>query len=110
VTIQIALVDQSVSARIIVSNQDVKDSLQHHMIDLKTALNQSGLQIDQLQVQVQGGSSNLLGQYYQYQQEGFGYRLPASNSPATLDEPKTLENTGVLGDLSVRMSLVDVLV
>jgi flagellar hook-length control protein FliK len=110
VTVQIALVDQTVSARIVVSNPDVKDTLQHHMVDLKTALNQAGLQIDQLQVQVQGGSSNLLAQYFQYQQEGFGYRLPASLVSNPVEEPKTLENKGVLGEMSIRTSLLDVLV
>jgi len=110
VTVQIALVDQTVSARIVVSNPEVKDTLQHHMVELKTALNQAGLQIDQLQVQVQGGSSNLLAQYFQYQQEGFGYRLPASLASASVDEAKTLENSVVLGEVSIRTSLLDVLV
>ncbi len=108
VTVQIALVDQAVSARIIVSHQDVKEALQTHMIELKTALNQAGLQIDQLQVQVQGGQSNLLAQYYQYQQEGFGYS-GGSFVPETPDALKTVENTGVSEVLSARMSLLDVL-
>lgn len=109
VTVQIALVDQSVSARIVVSNPDVKNMLQHHMVELKTALNQSGLQIDQLQVQVGGGSSNLLAQYSQYQQEGFGNKLPNSLSYQPLDEPKTPENMGDFAAPSVKLSLVDVL-
>ncbi len=109
VTVQIALVDQAVSAKIIVSHPDVKEVLQHHMVDLKAALSQAGLQIDQLQVQIQGGSSNLLAQYYQYQQEGNGYRLPASMTSGALDDAQNLENTGVLGEMSVRMSLLDVL-
>lgn len=110
VTVQIALVDQSVTARILVTNPDVRDVLQHHMVDLKTALSQAGLQIDQLQVQVQGGSSSLLGQYYQYQQEGYGNRLPGSVPLTSIEEPKTIENTGVFGAMSVRTSLVDMLV
>ena len=57
VTVQIALIDQSVSARMIVTNPEIKEVLQSHMVDLKTALNQAGLQIDQLQVQVQGGAA-----------------------------------------------------
>jgi hypothetical protein len=110
VTVQIALVDQSVSARFIVSNPYVKDALQSHLVDLKAALSHSGLQIDQLQVHVQGGSSNLLAQYFQYQQEGFGYRLPASLTPPPQEEPKNPENSGILGTSSARMSLVDILV
>lgn len=107
VTIQIALVDQSVSARIIVSNPDVREAIQQHMVDLKTAMNQAGLQIDQLQVQVGGGSSNLLTQYFQYQQEGSAYRFPVSAPPS--EQSQTLENTGVLGAMSQRTSLVNVL-
>jgi flagellar hook-length control protein FliK len=109
VTIQIALVDQSLSARFIVSNPVVKEALQHHMIELKTALNQSGLQIDQLQVQVQGGGSNLLAQYYQYQQEGFAAGLPGYG-PAVGDEANSVENTGVSEVFSSRNTLVDMLV
>lgn len=109
VTIQIALVDQSVSARIFVSNPDVRDAIQHHMVDLKAALNQSGLQIDQLQVQVQGGGANLLAQYYQYQQEGSGYRLPVGSEGANVTDANSLESTGDLANLSVRLSLVNVL-
>jgi flagellar hook-length control protein FliK len=107
VTVQLALVDQAVSARIIVTNPDVREAIQTHLVDLKSALNQAGLQIDQLQVQVQGGSSNLLAQYYQYQQEGFGYRLPASFEAS--EGTQTAENTGVLGPFSTRNSLVNVL-
>lgn len=110
VNVQVSLVDQSVSARIIVTNPDVKDALQQHMVDLKTALNQAGLQIDQLQVQVQGGSTNLLAQYFQYQQEGFGYRLPVDLSSALADQSQNPENASVSGVLSSRNSLVDMLV
>jgi flagellar hook-length control protein FliK len=108
VTIQVALVDQSVSARIIVNNQDVKDGLQNHMVDLKAALSQAGLQIDQLQVQIQGGSSNLLGQYYQYQQEGSSYRFPVgfTGSPSSAEND---ENAGLLGAFSQRNTLVNLL-
>ena len=109
VTVQIALVDQAVSAKIIVSNPEVREALQHHMVDLKAALNQAGLQIDQLQVQIQGGSSNLLAQYYQYQQEGFGNGSSQSSANTAGDDSKTIENTGDLGMMSVRMSLLDVL-
>jgi flagellar hook-length control protein FliK len=108
VTVQIALVDQSVSARIIVTNPDIREVLQSHMVDLKTALNQAGLQIDQLQVQVQGGGGNLLAQYYQYQQEGSGYRLPASLMAGNSGLENT-ENTVNLAPLSVKTSLVNVL-
>ncbi|HVM33107.1 MAG TPA: flagellar hook-length control protein FliK [bacterium] len=110
VTIQVALVDQSVSARIVVANPDVKDGLQNHLVDLKAALNQAGLQIDQLQVQVQGGSANLLGQYYQYQQEGASYRLPVGAAVGSLASPENDENTGVLGAFSQRNSLVNLLI
>ncbi len=110
VNVQVSLVDQSVSARIIVTNPDVKEALQQHMVDLKTALNQAGLQIDQLQVQVQGGSTNLLAQYFQYQQEGFGYRLPVDLSSALADQSQNPENASVSGVLSSRNSLVDMLV
>jgi hypothetical protein len=110
VNVQVSLVDQSVSARIIVTNPDVKETLQQHMVDLKTALNQAGLQIDQLQVQVQGGSTNLLAQYFQYQQEGFGYRLPVDLSSALADQSQNPENASVSGVLSSRNSLVDMLV
>lgn len=109
VTVQIALVDQSVSARILVTNPQVRENLQTHMVDLKSALNQAGLQIDQLQVQVQGGGANLLAQYYQYQQEGFGYRLPASPVLSGGEGAINPENMGDLASSPVRMSLVDVL-
>jgi flagellar hook-length control protein FliK len=69
VAVQLVLVDQTVSANIVVTNADVRDLLQHHLVELNSALIQSGLQISNLQVHVQTGSSNLLGQYYQYQQE-----------------------------------------
>lgn len=110
VTVQIALVDQSVSARILVTNPEVREALQTHMVDLKSALNQAGLQIDQLQVQVQGGGGgNLLAQYYQYQQEGFGYRTPVSPLLNGTEVAQNPENIGGAGVLSSRMSLVDVL-
>ncbi len=109
VTVQIALIDQSVSARIIVTNPDIKEVLQSHMVDLKAALGQAGLQIDQLQVQVQGGGGNLLAQYYQYQQEGSGYRLPAALNTANVSGVQTAENMGNLEPFSVRTSLVNVL-
>ena len=110
ITVQVALVDQSVSARIVVTNPDVRDTLQSHMVDLKSALNQAGLHIDQLQVQVQGGGGgNLLAQYYQYQQEGFGYRLPVSPAPSAVEGALNPENMGNLEVSPARMSLVDVL-
>jgi hypothetical protein len=104
------LVDQSVSAKILVNNADVKDGLQNHLVDLKTALNQAGLQIDQLQVQIQGGSSNLLAQYYQYQQEGSGYGAPLNFSGLDPETPENGLNGGVLGVFSQRNSLVNLLV
>ena len=105
-TIQVSLVDQSVSARILVTNPDVKDALQQHLVDLKTSLNQAGLQIDQLQVQVQGGGASLLSQYYQFQQEGYGSSLPTFGSTET---GNLSENEAVSGPLSVRKSLVNLL-
>jgi hypothetical protein len=110
VTVQIALVDQSVSARIVVTNPEVRETLQAHMVDLKSALNQAGLQIDQLQVQVQGGGGgSLLAQYYQYQQEGFGSRLPVSPVSNSAEGAQNPENIGDSGVVTSRMSLVDVL-
>jgi flagellar hook-length control protein FliK len=109
VTVQIALIDQSVSARLIVTNPEIKEVLQSHMVDLKAALNQAGLQIDQLQVQVQGGGGNLLAQYYQYQQEGSGYRLPTTFNPANGTGSQNDENAGNLASFSLRTSLVNVL-
>ncbi len=96
VTIQVALVDQSISARIMVSNPDVREVLQQHMVDLKAALSQAGLQIDQMQVQVQGGGSNLLAQYYQYQQEGNSYRESAWTPANTPELPQNPDNLGIL--------------
>jgi hypothetical protein len=61
-----------------------------------------------LQVQVQGGGGNLLAQYYQYQQEGSGYRLPASLAAGNLG-PQNVENVGDLAPLSVKTSVVNVL-
>lgn|GEM_PF-4666967 len=110
VTVQIALVDQSVSARIIVSNPDVRDAIQNHMVDLKTALSQAGLQIDQLQVQVQGGGANLLAQYYQYQQEGSSYRGLVAPPSSIVENAENPENSGLLAVSSGRLSLVDLLV
>jgi flagellar hook-length control protein FliK len=109
VTIQISLVDQSVSAKILVNNADVKEGLQNHLVDLKTALNQAGLQIDQLQVQIQGGSSSLLAQYYQYQQEGSGYGS-AINLSGLDETAENGQNTSILGAFSQRNSLVDLLI
>ncbi len=109
VTVQIALVDQSVSARIIVSNPDIREVLQTHLVDLKSALSQAGLQIDQLQVQVQGGGGNLLAQYFQYQQEGSGYRLPASWISDNGTGQQNNENASDLALFSTRTSLVNVL-
>jgi hypothetical protein len=110
VTVQIVLIDQTMSARITVVNPVVKESLDHHMIELKTALNQAGLQINQLEVQVQGNGANLLAQYYQYQQEGFGYQMAAYDAPQALDGPENLQNADGFGNYSVRTSLVDLLV
>ncbi len=110
VTVQVSLVDQAVSARITVSNPDVKEALQHNLVDLKAALSQSGLQIDQLQVHVQGGSTNLLAQYFQYQREGFGPSNKGYLSDLALQSSETLENIDVLAPMSLRTSLVDMLV
>jgi len=96
VTVQVALVDQSISARITVSNPDVREVLQQHMVDLKAALSQAGLQIDQMQVNVQGGGSGLLSQYYQYQQEGSSYRESAWTPANTPEQPQNADNLGVL--------------
>jgi len=65
-------VDQLVTAKILVTHADVREALQNNLVELKTSLYQAGLQIDQLQVQVQGGGAGLLAQYYQFQQEGNG--------------------------------------
>jgi len=70
-------------------------------------LNQAGLQIDQLQVQVQGGGASLLAQYYQFQQEGYGSSLPSFGTAT--DTGNTGENEAVSGPLSVRKSLVNLL-
>lgn len=95
VNIQVALVDQSISARIIVTNPDVREVLQQHMVDLKAALSQAGLQIDQMQVQVQGGGSNLLAQYYQYQQEGNSYRESAWTPSGSAEQVETPDNLSI---------------
>jgi flagellar hook-length control protein FliK len=110
VTVQVALVDQAVSARIVVSNPEVREVLQHHMVDLKSALSQAGLQIDQLQVQVQGGGASLLAQYYQYQQEGGAYRSAAGLSLEALENPETVENKGISAVPTGPVSLVNLLV
>jgi hypothetical protein len=96
VTVQVALVDQAISARITVSSPDVREVLQQHMVDLKAALSQAGLQIDQMQVNVQGGGSSLFGQYYQYQQEGNSYRESAWSPANALEQPQNGDNLGVL--------------
>jgi flagellar hook-length control protein FliK len=108
VTVQLALVDQALTARIFVSNPEVREAVQTHLVDLRASLGQAGLQIDQLQVQVQGGGANLLGQYYQYQQEGSSYRdpIPTSYRAENVENP---ENTGVLASRSSALSLVDLL-
>ncbi|HVZ81939.1 MAG TPA: flagellar hook-length control protein FliK [bacterium] len=109
VTVQIALVDQSLSARIFVSNPEVREAVQNHLVDLRASLSQAGLQIDQLQVQVQGGGANLLGQYYQYQQEGSSYRSPIYEAAVGQGGPENLENTGVLASSGRSLTLVDLL-
>ncbi len=106
-TIQVSMADQSVSARILVTNSDVRDALQQHLVDLKTSLSQSGLQIDQLQVQVQGGGASLLAQYYQYQQEGYGASLPFMGDTSSTEIAG--ENEANLAPLSLRKSLVNLL-
>jgi flagellar hook-length control protein FliK len=109
VTVQIALVDQSLSARIVVSNPEVRDAVQTHLVDLRASLAQAGLQIDQLQVQVQGGGANLLAQYYQYQQEGSSYRNPVFEGISAGSNAESPENTGVLAPLPGSLTLVDLL-
>lgn len=109
VTVQMVLVDQSLSARIFVSNPEVRDAVQTHLVDLKASLSQAGLQIDQLQVQVQGGGGNLLAQYYQYQQEGSSYRGPVYEAAAGLTSPENPENSGVLSGAGSGLSLVNLL-
>jgi flagellar hook-length control protein FliK len=106
-TIQVSLVDQTVTARILVTNSDVREVLQQHMVDLKTSLNQAGLQIDQLQVQVQGGGAGLLAQYYQYQQEGYGNS--STSFGAGVSQESTSGNEAVSGPLSTRNNLVNFL-
>ena len=106
-TIQVSLVDQTVTARILVTNSDVREVLQQHMVDLKTSLNQAGLQIDQLQVQVQGGGAGLLAQYYQYQQEGYGNS--STSYGAGVSQEITGGNEAVSGPLSTRNNLVNFL-
>jgi flagellar hook-length control protein FliK len=105
--IQVSLVDQTVTARILVTNPDVREVLQQHMVDLKTSLNQAGLHIDQLQVQVQGGGASLLAQYYQYQQEGYGNSTPSYGSDVT--QEVVSGNEAVSGPLSTRNNLVNIL-
>jgi flagellar hook-length control protein FliK len=109
VTVQMVLVDQSLSARIFVSNPEVRDAVQTHLVDLKASLSQAGLQIDQLQVQVQGGGANLLAQYYQYQQEGSAYRGPVYEGVLGAESTENPENMGVLAASGSGLSLVDLL-
>jgi hypothetical protein len=110
VTIQVAVVDQTVSARILVAAPEVREALQHHMVELRTSLNQAGLQIDQLQVHVQGGSGQGLAMYYQYQREGFANELRgvATNvvEQDQVNDPSPEEARVTWG----RMNLVNVLV
>jgi flagellar hook-length control protein FliK len=109
VTVQMALVDQSLSARIIVSNPEVREAVQAHLVDLRASLAQAGLQIDQLQVQVQGGGANLLAQYYQYQQEGSNYRNPVFTGVSEVGGAENIENSGVLAGSGRSLTLVDYL-
>lgn len=109
VTIQVAVVDNTVSARILVAAPEVKDALQHHMVELRTSLNQAGMQIDQLQVHVQSGSQQGLAMYYQYQQEGY-----AADMGRVVMNDIEREQTEQTKDQPVvawgRMNLVNVLV
>lgn len=92
ITIQVSLVDQLVTAKILVTHNDVREALQKNMVELKTSLYQAGLQVDQLQVQVQGGGSGLLSQYYQFQQNG-----NARTTSSVQDDQVKRENAA-LGD------------
>jgi len=91
VTIQVGLVDQTVTAKLVVASPEVREVLQNHLVELKTSLYQAGLQIDQLQVQVQGGGAGLLSQYFQYQQEGYG------TGSSTAANPNVKRETGADG-------------
>jgi len=109
VTIQVAVVDQTVTARILVASPEVREALQHHMVELRTSLNQAGLQIDNLQVHIQGGSGQGLAMYYEYQREGFAQEL--RNVAGNVVENEIPENNAP--DLHLawgRMNLVNVLV
>jgi flagellar hook-length control protein FliK len=92
VMIQVALVDQLVTAKILVANSEVREVLQKNLVELKTSLYQAGLQIDQLQVQVQGGGAGLLAQYYQYQQEN------ADSSSALVSKDTVNRETDAVSD------------
>lgn len=107
VTVQVALVDQVVTAKIFVTHAEVREVLQNHLVELKTSLYQAGLQIDQLQVQVQGGGAGLLAQYYQYQQEGYG---SGSGSSRTTNPPKNTEIPVVSGASLIGSNNVNLLV
>jgi len=102
-------VDQTVTARILVASPEVREALQHHMVELRTSLNQAGLQIDNLQVHIQGGSGQGLAMYYEYQREGFAQEL--RNVAGNVVENEIPENNAP--DLHLawgRMNLVNVLV
>jgi flagellar hook-length control protein FliK len=88
ITIQVSLVDQLVTAKILVTHADVREALQNNLVELKTSLYQAGLQIDQLQVQVQGGGAGLLAQYYQFQQEGNGQSSRVAQEESVKRESK----------------------
>jgi flagellar hook-length control protein FliK len=94
ITIQVSLVDQLVTAKILVTHADVREALQNNLVELKTSLYQAGLQIDQLQVQVQGGGAGLLAQYYQFQQEGNG-----QSSRVTQEDRVKRENKDVPAEI-----------
>jgi flagellar hook-length control protein FliK len=108
VTIQVALVDQVVTAKLMVSHGEVREILQNHLVELKTSLYQAGLQIDQLQVQVQGGGAGLLSQYYQFQQDGYGNYSGMSEKAQVKRENEnlSLEAAGVPGNWNVVNLLV----
>lgn len=109
ITIQVALVDHTVAARFTVTHAEVRDHLQAHMVDLKAALHQAGLQVDQLQVHVQGGGGSLLAQYYEYQQENMPARFYPQVPTETLD---IAQNEGVSEPAGFpgRQGLIDVFV
>jgi len=109
VTIQVAVVDQTVTARILVASPEVREALQHHMVELRTSLNQAGLQIDNLQVHIQGGSGQGLAMYYEYQREGFAQEL--RDVAGNIVENEIPDNNAAEPHLAWgRMNLVNVLV